>query len=162
MPKILLNLTVALLFARLARADPSICSPIVSIASMKTKNLHEYNKQQRCSHCSQTDPRQHLMLILLQANDVELNPGPISRTRNRVYKDTDTTILLPRKRNCKVLEQAHKKDLFSNLPIIEPNEYAGECYCKGCWKPVYNDDKAISCDTCDQWTHLRHVKTILQ
>ena len=51
-----------------------------------------------------------------------------------------------------------KKDpnliLIKELTKISPSDYIGKDKCKACLKTIGERQKAISCDQCNQWTHL--------
>ena len=45
-------------------------------------------------------------------------------------------------------------DLWNELPKISAKDYQGKELCKACHKAT-NKQRAISCDACHQWTHLK-------
>ena len=52
-------------------------------------------------------------------------------------------------------ERTSNKHLLSTLPKISATDYIGKDICKACNKPIYKLQKAISCDECEGWTHLK-------
>ena len=156
--KLFVNLLIALLIAGLANFDdgpsrhliPGISCSCMSNNAQILAHSHGYHRKPR--HLSQSNPKYHFLLLILLANDVQTNPGPV--TRYNVYNVTDTKIILSKRRNVNAIEKDQKRQLFSELTEIEPIDYAGIDYCKGCWTPVMEDQEAVSCDKCPYWTHL--------
>ena len=46
-------------------------------------------------------------------------------------------------------------ELLQELTTISPEEYAGKYLCRVCCKEVKDNHRAISCDACDTWSHLK-------
>ena len=44
---------------------------------------------------------------------------------------------------------------LQELPLISPNDYEGKCACRICHKEVKDHHRAISCDKCEMWSHLK-------
>ena len=152
--KIFLALTLILLCAGLSKKEPdpsrylidTSCAPCVNTYLQFFFNI----QRSKNSILSKKDPSYHVILLLLLANDVELNPGP----SHRVYNLSETRMVISRTRNLGRIETFQKEYLFSVLTMIEPADYIGEDYCRGCWTPVDNDHEAVSCDSCMTWVHL--------
>ena len=68
---------------------------------------------------------------------------------------SDTRIVITKKHRLQIVKNQHKKNLFKELGRIKPTEYEGKEYCRSCWNAVYKHHKAISCDLCGFWTHLK-------
>ena len=101
------------------------------------------NRSSTSSRATVNDSRYYALLLML-ANDIELNPGPntkipSSKRRTTEKKDIDV-----------------KKSLFSELPQIKHEDYTAENdNCRKCSKKVDMRHNAISCDACLRWCHLR-------
>ena len=46
-------------------------------------------------------------------------------------------------------------ELLKALTSITPKDYAGKYLCRVCLKEVKDTHRAISCDSCDSWSHLK-------
>ena len=44
---------------------------------------------------------------------------------------------------------------FQELPMISPKDYEGKCACRVCHKEVKDHHRAISCDNCEMWSHIK-------
>ena len=45
--------------------------------------------------------------------------------------------------------------MLQELPKISAGDYEGKCLCRICHKEVKAHNRAISCDLCDMWSHLK-------
>ena len=54
----------------------------------------------------------------------------------------------------KKIEVIKEDNLWNVLPKISAKDYEGKESCKACHRPITNK-RAISCDSCCQWTHLK-------
>ena len=45
--------------------------------------------------------------------------------------------------------------LLKELSFISPEDYEGKCACRVCYKEVKDHHRAISCDVCENWSHLK-------
>ena len=52
-------------------------------------------------------------------------------------------------------EEIEIKELFSYLPKISSKEYVGKDICRICTKTVGENHRAVSCDNCDRWLHIK-------
>ena len=52
------------------------------------------------------------------------------------------------------LEKINENKFYlSLLPKIKPKDYQGTDLCTKCYKTVAKNHQAVSCDTCERWTH---------
>lgn len=47
------------------------------------------------------------------------------------------------------------KDMFKHLPRISSREYIGKDICRVCYKTVGENQRAVSCDECERWLHIK-------
>ena len=52
-------------------------------------------------------------------------------------------------------EDTKRKELFKQLPRISSREYQGKDICKICLKTVGENQRAVSCDSCERWLHVK-------
>ena len=52
-------------------------------------------------------------------------------------------------------EEEENYQLIKVLPNISPTDYAGKDLCRRCYKSVKQNQRAILCDICLQWIHLK-------
>ena len=150
--KLMLNMTIVLLCAGLCEQRPSR-SPSVESPTINSNIFQLFFHAHKLKHRPmQTDPRHHLLLLILLAHDIELNPGPRTYC---VYNVTDTKVILSRRRNIDQLDRLQKQKLFEELTQIDSTEFIGDDYCPACWNKVQDDQDAISCDKCSHWIHLK-------
>ena len=79
-------------------------------------------------------------------------------TQNRYHPlSEDVVHSNPTKPNTILLtySELENLELFKELPVISPAEYEGKCLCRVCHKIVTEKNRAISCDMCEMWSHLK-------
>ena len=98
----------------------------------------------------------YLLMRIILANDVELNPGPSYKGNNYiVFYKTPTNLIFSRTRTHAELDEEYKKQLYNQLTSIKPTDYIGKDYCRVCWKAVHSNHRSVSCDHCSYWCHLK-------
>ena len=95
----------------------------------------------------------YLILIILLANDVQLNPGPFTQPwKNSKAHNLSPTRLVGNQE----IDGPTNQNGFEQLPQITSEEYLeGKDYCPVCGKPVHKNHRAVSCDSCLFWNHLK-------
>ena len=78
-----------------------------------------------------------------------------SPLENRECNNTPTKKPKKSKIKRKYKEKIPKENLLAHLPKISSKEYIGKDICKFCNKTVAKNQKAVSCDNCIRWTHLK-------
>lgn len=76
-------------------------------------------------------------------------PSPKRYQKKRIKKVKN---LKPAKRQKN--QKRNKDNLWNELPKISAKDYEGKDYCRACHKHI-TKQRAISCDSCYQWTHLK-------
>ena len=79
-------------------------------------------------------------------------------SKNSKKKRTPNTKKVRKPREAKKITKKEKcpnKDLLNILPKTSTEEYIGKEICKACNKFIHKRQKAISCDGCERWTHLK-------
>ena len=56
---------------------------------------------------------------------------------------------------CPTETELYTKQLFKHLPQISSKFYIGKDICKICCKTVGENQRAVSCDECDRWLHIK-------
>ena len=118
-------------------------SVLCPIGGSENNTINQHWVRIRVSKTSKIGKRKILLLLIL-AGDVEMNPGP--------KRITTTTIL---KKNVTKPCSIENKQLLKELTKITPKDYQGKEYCRKCARPVQENHKAILCDKCTRWIHLR-------
>ena len=105
------------------------CAPTYQIASKQGITLTPNR------YAVPTEDSEHLLNLNKQ------NP-PENRRKNIILEKTTN-------------ENADRKLLFTNLPKISSKDYIGKDICRICNKTVGENHRAVSCDRCERWLHVK-------
>ena len=100
----------------------------------------------------------NLLVLIILAGDIEMNPGPRSQCRQckKYCKATEKVVKCEECRKCFHVSCAN----LSEKELLELGSENETWYCKDCKAEcglcsgaVLNDHKAVQCDKCEMWVH---------
>ena len=131
----------------------------IAAAISATKSINVFKSRKHRVETVSKSTSQILIILLIIAGDVNLNPGPSEHSPNR-YKLLENIVerLSPKKKKSKGLNLNVNEDeinLLDELMSITPKDYVGIDKCRSCYKEVKDNQPAIECDECENWIHVR-------
>ena len=90
----------------------------------------------------ESSPNRYQTLTIKQKGESRKKPQNVRKQKNINPK-------------CRETQKDKKDDLWDELTKISPNDYIGKDKCKGCYKTIKANQKAILCDSCDRWIHQK-------
>ena len=116
-----------------------ICSSINCSPNHQRKKMHQNFITKNRWKILNIENKKDEMTI----NNENLTPG----ATDRPSEDCDILELTP--------SEEINKLLLNELTSISPKDLEGKYLCGICWKEVKDNHRAILCDTCDTWSHLK-------
>ena len=98
----------------------------------------------------QTLPSRYNPLDSITTTTNTTRKNKTSHTKKRKTIKTDTNA-----RNSNKQINRREGNLLKHLPKISAADYQGKDICKACNKVIKKSQKAISCDACERWSHLK-------
>ena len=130
------------------------------------KNEHEVSPEKSFEWiCSNPSCQPNYSLGNVTDNPVHINKYAIlqntdqqtSNVKSREKRNSQKTAKPAKERTKKLKgskKESEEKKLLKHLTKISPSDYIGKEICRFCHKSIGKAQRAISCDLCDQWTHL--------
>ena len=97
-----------------------------------------------------TSPNHYTLLNTQKREDFD-NPRSTANSRNK------STVSKPavKKKIKKAALKSEDKNLLVELPYFNTEDFEWQDPCRRCFKKVLNHHRAILCDKCDRWIHLK-------
>lgn len=108
------------------------------------------NHQEPVESTLKQTPNRYQMLPLLNSRDKMQLYKPKKENTGRLKAKCKRPT--PQKDKAKLLNE---DNLLGFLTKITPEDYIGKDKCKACHKTIGKNQRAISCDKCERWTHLK-------